>query len=70
MHTPTNEHMSSVKRMLRFLKGTIQFGLHLLPGPLRLIAYCDADWAGDPEDHHSTNGYYVYFGQNSISWSS
>lgn len=66
MHTPTTEHMSTVvKRILCFLKGTLQFGLHLRPGPLRLIAYCDADWAGNPMDHAPRATMFIF----AITWS-
>ena len=34
---------------------------------LYLIAYWDADWGSDPNDMHSTSGYYVYVGENLIS---
>lgn len=47
MHAPTESHLTAVKRILRFLKATLEFGLHLRPGPLRLVAFCDADWVGD-----------------------
>ena len=47
MHAPTTSHLVAVKHILRFLKGIITFGLHFWPGPLHLIAYCDADWAGN-----------------------
>ncbi|XXG88667.1 hypothetical protein AAC387_Pa12g0857 [Persea americana] len=69
MHAPTTSHLVVVKRVLRFLKGTITFGLHFRPGPLCLIAYCDTDWAGNLDDRRSTSGYCVYFGPNPISWS-
>ena len=57
------------KRILRFLKGTLTYGLHFRPGPLRLYAYCDADWADSPFDWQSTSGYFAFLGPNPISWS-
>lgn len=45
MHAPTSTHLVTVKIILQFLKGTIQYGLLFWPGRPRLIAYCDADWA-------------------------
>lgn len=72
MHAPTTTHLIAVKRSLRFffffLKGTVSFGIHLRPSLLRLIAYCNADWASQPHDQRSTNGYCVYFGPNPITW--
>ena len=35
-----------------------------------LHAFSDADWAGDSDDYVSTNGYIVYLGSHSISWTS
>lgn len=68
LQQPTDEHLTAVKRILRFLKGTITYGLFLQPGPIHLEAYCDADWAGCPIDRRSTNGFCVYLGSNPISW--
>nr|GEU50868.1 retrotransposon protein, putative, unclassified [Tanacetum cinerariifolium] len=36
----------------------------------QLIAYSDADWAGCPATHRSTSGYYVFLGDNLMTWSS
>lgn len=69
MHAPTEVHMAAVKHILRFLKGTLTFGLHFSSGPLHLQAYCDANWAGSPFNRRSTNGYCVFLGPNPISWS-
>ena len=62
-------HFTSVKRLLRYLKGTVSYGLHFTPGPLLLNAYSDSDWAGNVIDRWSTSGDYVYLGPNLISWS-
>lgn len=72
MANPQETHWTAVKRILRYLKGTIHCGLHLFsaaPGAvLPLRAFCDADWASDPDDKRSTSGAVVYFGPNLISW--
>jgi hypothetical protein len=70
MHNPMVSHVVAVKRILRYLKGTLHLGLHFHPGPLHLQAYSDADWAGDPNDRRSVSGSLVYFGSSPISWAS
>jgi hypothetical protein len=70
MHCPRDVHWKAVKRVLRYLKGTIDIGLYYVPGDIKLNAYCDSDWAGDPDDRRSTTGYGVFLGTNLISWSS
>lgn len=68
LHCPTTVHFTAAKRVLRYLKGTIDHGLFFQPGPLQLAAYCDSDWAGDPLDRRSTSGYGVFLGNCLISW--
>lgn len=71
---PLEEHWAAVKRILRYLKGTAHHGLLLQKGfkhqPMPLKAYCDADWASDPDDRRSTSGFGIFFGPNLVSWSS
>jgi hypothetical protein len=70
MHDPRTQHMSALKRIIRYIKGTIEFGLHLyLSSVHKLISYTDADWGGCPDTRRSTSGYCVYLGDNLISWS-
>ncbi|XP_065859821.1 uncharacterized mitochondrial protein AtMg00810-like [Euphorbia lathyris] len=70
MHNPKTTHMAALKRILRYVKGTIEFGLTLLASPLsQLVSYTDADWAGCPDTHRSTSGYCVFLGDNLVSWS-
>jgi len=68
LHCPKTAHLSAAKRVLRYLKGTPDFGLLFTKGSLSLHAYCDSDWAGDPSDRRSTGGYGVFLGSSLISW--
>jgi hypothetical protein len=71
MHAPHTKHMLALKRILRYVQGTLHFGLHLSPSPItKLISYTDADWGGCPDTRRSTSGYCVFLGDNLISWSS
>ncbi|XP_022880630.1 uncharacterized protein LOC111397896 [Olea europaea var. sylvestris] len=71
LHAPTDDHFLAVKRILRYVKGTIHYGLHFRPStsPGALVAYSDADWAGCLDTRHSTSGYSIYLGNNLVSWS-
>lgn len=70
MHDPRESHMFALKCIIRYVQGTLQFGLHLTASSsCSLVSYIDADWAGCPDTRRSTLGYYVYFVDNLISWS-
>ncbi|KAJ9559625.1 hypothetical protein OSB04_004785 [Centaurea solstitialis] len=71
MHDPRLPHLNALKRILRYLKGTLSHGLHLKVSAVdRLVAYSDVDWAGCPNTRRSTSGFCVYLGDNLVSWSS
>ncbi|XP_060216786.1 uncharacterized mitochondrial protein AtMg00810-like [Lycium barbarum] len=68
MHNPMEVHMNALKRIVRYIKGTLDHGLHLYPSkPTTLISYTDADWGGCPDTRRSTSGYCVFLGDNLIS---
>ncbi|XP_020691342.2 uncharacterized protein LOC110105981 [Dendrobium catenatum] len=68
MHDPKPEHTYLLKRLLRYIKGTLSFGLQITRNNLILQSFSDADWAGDPISRKSTSGYCSFLGTNLISW--
>ncbi|XP_038713441.1 secreted RxLR effector protein 161-like [Tripterygium wilfordii] len=54
---PGPEHWKAVKRILRYLKGTMNYMLVYQGKDLRLFGYCDVDWGGDVDERKSTSGY-------------
>ena len=70
MHEPTVSDFHLLKRILRYLKGSIQMGLYLeSDSDSQLRAYCDSDWAGCQDTRRSTGGFCTFLGSNLISWS-
>nr|GEX61479.1 ribonuclease H-like domain-containing protein [Tanacetum cinerariifolium] len=71
MHDPREPYLAALKRILRYIRGTLDFGFHLYSSTIiSLIGYTDADWAGCPSTRRSTSGYCVFLGDNLLSWSS
>ncbi|GKC16612.1 ribonuclease H-like domain-containing protein [Tanacetum coccineum] len=57
MHDPREPHFSALKRILRYVRGTLDYGLQLFSSSTtKLVAYSDADWAGCPTTRRSTFG--------------
>ncbi|GJW03741.1 retrovirus-related pol polyprotein from transposon RE1 [Tanacetum coccineum] len=70
LHAPTNDHFQAVKRILRYVKGTMTFGLAFNRSPrASLTAFSDADWARCTETRRSTYRYSIFQGGNLVSWS-
>ncbi|XP_019149896.1 PREDICTED: uncharacterized protein LOC109146700 [Ipomoea nil] len=66
---PDLSYAALLKRVLRYIKGTLDYGLRLQASPSTEIhAFSDSDWAGCQVDRKSTSGYAVYLGSNLISW--
>ncbi|XP_066334597.1 uncharacterized mitochondrial protein AtMg00810-like [Miscanthus floridulus] len=71
MHSPRTAQWNLVKRILWYLRGTINHGLVISASPSTdLKAYSDADWGGCADTRRLTSGYCVYLGDSLISWSS
>jgi hypothetical protein len=70
LHSPTIEHMTTVKRILCYLKHTLDIGLKFTKSSSMVVsAFLDSDWAGDGDDRRSTGGFAVYLGRNLVSCS-
>ncbi|XP_017185703.1 uncharacterized mitochondrial protein AtMg00810-like [Malus domestica] len=71
MHSPRHSHFQAVKRIFRYLKGSIDLGLWFpkCSSSPSITAFSDADWAGCPLDRKSTGGFCIFLGSSLISWS-
>ncbi|XXG82895.1 hypothetical protein AAC387_Pa10g0772 [Persea americana] len=64
-------HVTAVKRIFRYIKGTVEYGLWYPRGKdFILLAYSDADWAGCIDDRKSTSGGAFYLGDKLVAWRS
>ncbi|KAH7445117.1 hypothetical protein KP509_02G107600 [Ceratopteris richardii] len=72
LQNPAEIHTQYLKRLLRYLRHTMNIGLsyHRQANPLALIGYSDADWGGDPATLQSTSGYLFLLAGAAISWQS
>nr|GEY08126.1 hypothetical protein [Tanacetum cinerariifolium] len=68
---PTEKHGHAVKRIFRYLHGTVNRGLwYPKDSSVALIAFADADHAGCQDTRRSTSGSVQFLGDRLISWSS
>lgn len=71
LSAPTSEHWQALLHLLRYVKGTIGYGLYLRPSSdLQIHAFCDSDWAACTSSRRSITGFAVLLGRSPISWRS
>ncbi|XP_020242852.1 uncharacterized protein LOC109821067 [Asparagus officinalis] len=71
MHCASEIHFQSAKRIVRYIKGTIDYGLRFYQVKnFTLHGYSDSNWAGCVDDMRSTSSYYFSFGSAIFSWCS
>jgi hypothetical protein len=64
-------HWERVKRILRYIKGTFQYGIELVKSSSMILNdFSNTNWAECPNDQRSTSGFVVFLSSNLISWSS
>ena len=67
---PAKEHWFALVRVLRYLKHTIEYGLHYTRHPSFIEEFSDANWIYDSLESKSTSGYVFTLGGAAISWKS
>lgn len=73
MQAPLNTQWKVVKRILCYLASPLHLRLHLqrcFTSHFDLLSFCDANWASDVDDHHSTSLYCLFLSPNLVSWHS
>lgn len=66
----SGQHWKAAKRVLRYLKGTIDFGITYTKNTNALEGFVDADWAGCPVDRRSYTGFVFNLSGAAVSWES
>lgn len=72
LESPKKPHWNAVKRILKYIKGTLSYGILFKSNikNLNLEAFSDADFAGEQATARSTTGYLIRLGNSPITWGS
>jgi hypothetical protein len=67
---PTNYCHMAVKRVLRYLQGTVYLALEYCSSDIKMNVFVDSDYAGDTNSRKSTSGMALFLGSSLIQWHS
>ena len=70
MSNPGDDYWRTLERVMRYLKGTMSYGIHYTGHPKVLEDYCDANWISYADELYATSGYVFSFGGGVVSWKS
>ena len=71
MHCASELHLTAAKRVLRYIRGTIEYGVKFgRCQNFKLCGFSDSDWAGSVDDMKNTSGFCFNFGSGAFSWCS
>jgi hypothetical protein len=69
MQTPQKPHLDAMRRILRYIKLTLQCGIfYETKSQLQVHGYTNVDWVGNVLDRRSTSGFMFSFGSGAVSW--
>jgi len=64
---PGDDHWRALERVMRYLKGTMSYGIRYIRHPKVLKGYCDANWISDVDEFYATSGYVFSLGGGAVS---
>lgn len=67
-NNPHFVHFSAAKHILRYLKGTVDYGIIFKKSNQPLVGYSDADWANDLNDRRSYTGFVFLLANGPVAW--
>ncbi|XP_062029048.1 uncharacterized mitochondrial protein AtMg00810-like [Rosa rugosa] len=68
---PKESHLEAVKRIIRYISGTVNCGIfYTFDTNVEIAGYSDADWGGNLKDRKSTSGGCFFIGNNLVAWHS
>ncbi|XP_020208976.1 uncharacterized protein LOC109793918 [Cajanus cajan] len=71
MHCASEVHLQAAKRIVRYVKGTVEYGIKYSHSQIfQFHGFSDSDWGGSVDDMKSTTGYCFSFGSGVFSWCS
>ena len=64
---PGDDHWKALKRVMRYLKDTMDYGIHNIEYPKILEGYSDSNWISDADEIKATSGYVFTLGGGAVS---
>lgn len=62
-----DDHWHALERILRYLKGTMSYGIYYTGYPRVLEGYSDVNWISDADEIYATSGYVFSLASGAIS---
>ena len=70
MSNPGIDHWHALERVMRYLRGTMSYGIHYSGHPAVPEGYSDSNWISDVDELYATSGYVFTLGGGAVSWRS
>ena len=70
LENPKEQHWNAVKKLMKYLKGSLNYGILFKSQGDGPVSYSDADFAGDEETRRSTTGYVIMNANGPVTWGS